>query len=242
MRYGAGPKDGNPLRVYRNNRDGTFTLLNRQIGIDGCWGTMSGNAGDFNNDGHLDLVLGNGSPRMDRFEPVVLLENDGHGRFNNITFSAGLPFLDKGHGADIGDLFGDGRLCVIVASGGAYPGDLLTASVYRPKTLPGNYLTVCLTGVRSNRSAIGARLCLRAGGFEQYREVGGGSNFGCLPLQQHFGLASHTSVEWLEVRWPSGLVQRFEPLPVNCTIRIREGDPGVEIRPRADQSRIEERS
>lgn len=229
MRHGTGPKDANPLRVYRNNRDGTFTLLNREIGIDGCWGTMSGNAGDFNNDGHLDFVLGNGSPRMDRFEPVVLLENDGRGRFNNVTFAAGLPFLDKGHGANLGDLFGDGRLCILVASGGAYPGDILTTSVYRPKTLPGNYLTVRLTGVRSNCDAIGTRLCLRAGGNEQYREVGGGTNFGCLPFQQHFGLSKFKRVDSLEIRWPNGVVQRFDDLPVNCTIHVREGEPVVEI-------------
>jgi tetratricopeptide (TPR) repeat protein len=231
MRHGAGPKDANPLRVYRNNRDGTFTLLNREIGIDGCWGTMSGNAGDFNNDGFLDFVLGNGSPRMDRFEPLVLLENDGRGRFNNVTFAAGLPFLDKGHGANLGDLFGDGRLCIVVASGGAYPGDILTTSVYRPKTLPGNYLSVRLTGVRSNRDAVGARLCLRAGGCEQYREVGGGTNFGCLPFQQHFGLAQIEKVDSLEVRWPSGLVQRFEHLPVNRAIRVHEGVSFIEISP-----------
>jgi tetratricopeptide (TPR) repeat protein len=227
MKHGHGPVDGRPLRVYRNNRDGTFTLLNREIGIDGCWGTMSGNCGDFNNDGHLDFVLGNGSPRMDRFEPLVLLENDGRGHFRNTTFAAGLPFLDKGHGANLADLFGDGRLCIIVASGGAYPGDLLTTSLYRPKVLPGNYLNVRLTGVRSNRDGVGARLCLRAGGREQYREVGGGTNFGCLPYEQHFGLAGSERVESLEIRWPSRLVQRFENLPVNQTLRIREGDPEV---------------
>jgi len=92
---------------------------------------MSGNAGDFNNDGHLDLVLGNGSPGMDRLEPSVLLENDGR-RFRNVTFSAGLPYGSKGHGSNMADLFGDGRLSVILAAGGAYPGDILTTRVFYP--------------------------------------------------------------------------------------------------------------
>ena len=185
---------------------------------------MSGNVGDFNNDGHLDLVLGNGSPRMDRLEPPILLESDGS-RFHNITFAAGLPFYGKGHGAYLADLFGDGRLSILVAAGGAYPGDLLTTRVFCPKRLPGNYLNVRLVGVKSNRSAIGAWVTLHAGGKKQHREVSGGSNFGCLPLEQHFGLAAIEAVDSIEIRWPSGLRQRFENLPINTTIQFTEGEP-----------------
>ncbi len=124
---------------------------------------------------------------------------------------------------NMADLFGDGRLSIIVAAGGAYPGDLLTTSVYCPKTLPGNYLNVRLTGVKSNRSAIGSRLTIEAGGKKQHREVSGGSNFGCLPLEQHFGLGDLGKVDAMTVRWPSGSRQRFENLPVNCTLEFVEG-------------------
>jgi tetratricopeptide (TPR) repeat protein len=222
LRTGDGPPNGQPMRVYRNNRDGTFTQVNRELGLTGCWGTMSGSFGDFNNDGYLDLVLGNGSPKLDRLDPLVLLETDGK-KFRNTTFAAGLPFTGKSHGANLGDLFGDGRLSVVVAAGGAYPGDLLTTSVYCPKTLPGNYLNVRLEGVKSNRSAIGARVVIEAGGRKQHREVTGGSNFGCMPLEQHFGLAALTEVEALEIRWPSGLKQRFTDLPINQTLQFTEG-------------------
>src|SRR5258708_6581365 len=105
MREGEGPPNGRPMRIFHNNGDGTFTMRGRDLGLTGCWGTMSGNAGDFNNDGYLDLVLGNGSPRMDRLEPPILLENDGK-RFHNITFAAGLPCSGKGHGSNTADLFG----------------------------------------------------------------------------------------------------------------------------------------
>jgi len=227
MRNGHGPADGKPMRVYHNNRDGTFSVVSGALGIDGCWGTMSGNFGDLNNDGNLDFMLGNGSPRMDRLEPFVLLESDGR-QYRNVSFSAGLPFTGKSHGTNCADLFGDGRLSIIIAAGGAYPGDLLTSSVHLPRERPGNYLNVRLAGTRSNRSAIGARITLLSGGQRQMREVGGGTNFGCLPFEQHFGLGKLSKVDALEIRWPSGLRQRVENPPVNGTIRVTEGRPAWE--------------
>ena len=225
LRNGEGPPNGQPLRVYHNNRDGTFTLVSKELGLTGCWGTMSGSFGDFNNDGHIDLLLGNGSPKLDRLDPAVLLETDGH-KFRNTTFAAGLPLTGKTHGANLADLFGDGRLSAIIIAGGAYPGDLLTTNVFYPKTLPGNYLNVRLVGVQSNRSAIGARVSIEAGGGKQYREVSGGTNFGCLPLEQHFGLAKLEKVDAVEVRWPSGLKQRFTDIPINKTLEFTEGQAG----------------
>jgi tetratricopeptide (TPR) repeat protein len=222
MRTGHGPDDGSPLVVYHNNGDGTFTAKTREIGLDGCWGTMSGNFGDVNNDGYIDLLLGNGSPRMERLEPFILLEND-HGTFHNTTFSAGLPFSGKSHGTNCADLFGDGRMSIIIAAGGGYPGDLLMTAVHCPKELPGNYLNVRLTGTRSNRDGNGARITLLLGTGQQMREVTNGSSFGCLPLEQHFGLGTATRVDALEIHWPSGLVQRVENPPMNQTIRIIEG-------------------
>jgi tetratricopeptide (TPR) repeat protein len=223
MRHGEAPPNGQSMRVYHNNRDGTFTLVSRELGLTECWGTMSGSFGDFNNDGYLDLALGNGSPKLDRLDPMVVFENDGT-KFRNTSFAAGLPFTGKSHGVNMADLFGDGRLSILVAAGGAYPGDLLTTSVYCPTSLPGNYLNMRLAGVRSNRSAIGARVSLEAGGRKQFREVTGGSNFGCLPLEQHFGLGDILKVDAVEIRWPSGLRQRFEGLPANCTLEFTEGD------------------
>ena len=228
MQHGAGPADGRPLRIYRNNRNGTFTRLDRQIGIDGCWGSMSGAIGDLDNDGHLDLMLGNGAPPMDRIEPMIVLQNDGTS-FRNVTFSSGLPFTGKSHGTNCADLFGDGRLSIIVAAGGLYPGDLLASTVYCPVERLGNYLNVRLTGTKSNRDANGARVTLITGDKQQMREVGGGTNFGCLPGEQHFGLGTLTETTALEIRWPSGLRQRFDNPPVNRTVHITEGLPEFQI-------------
>ena len=222
LEHGEGPKDGHPMRVYHNNRDGTFTEVGRDLGLDGCYGTMSGNVADINNDGFLDIVLGNGSPKMDRLEPMTVLQNDGQ-KFRNITFSAGFPYLGKSHGINMADLFGDGRMSILVAAGGAYPGDLLTTSVYYPNKLAGNYINVRLVGTKSNRSAIGARVSVESGGRRQMREVTGGTNFGCLPLEQHFGFGTVGAIDSLEVHWPSGLSQTFRGIPINKTLEFTEG-------------------
>ena len=81
---------------------------------------------------------------------------------------------------------------------------------------------------KSNRNAVGARMKLEAGGREQHRLVSGGSGFGYLPYEQHFGLADWTKVDGLEIWWPSGLKQRLVNLPCNDTIRITEGQDGWE--------------
>ncbi len=237
MRHGEGPPDGHPFRAYRNNRDGTFSMVSREIGLTGCWGTMSGNFGDFNNDGLLDIVFGNGSPKMDRRDPMIVMENR-RGKFVNVSFAAGLPFSGKSHGVTVADLFGDGRLSILVGAGGQYPGDLLTTTVFCPKVLPGNYVNVRLVGTKSNRSAIGARVIVEADGTKQFREVSGGTNFGCLPFEQHFGLGTITEIDTIIVRWPSGLIQRFDDPAINKTWEFVEGEEtGTDVYARAEAAR-----
>lgn len=227
LEHGHGPKGGSPMRVFKNNRDGTFTNIASELGLNGCWGTMSGAAGDVTNSGDLDLLLGNGDPSIDRTEASILLEGDGS-KFRNITFSAGMPFTGKGHGVNLADLAGDGRLHLIVGSGGLYPGDLMTTTVHRPSEVPGNYLNVRLVGTKSNRDAVGARMKLNCGERGQYRIVSSGSGFGCLPFEQHFGLGTLEEIESLEIRWPSGHQQVIESLPINQSISIVEGRDSFE--------------
>jgi hypothetical protein len=98
--------------------------------------------------------------------------------------------------------------------------------VFCPKERTGNYLNVRLAGTRCNRDAIGARITVFTRDGQQMREVGGGTNFGCLPTEQHFGLAELTEIQSIEVRWPGGDLQHVTNPPVNTTIRVVEGEPG----------------
>jgi hypothetical protein len=59
-------------------------------------------------------------------------------------------------------------MSIIIAAGGGYPGDLLMTAVHCPKTLPGNYLNVRLTGTKSNRDGNGARITILSGGRGRY--------------------------------------------------------------------------
>jgi hypothetical protein len=217
---------------------------------------MSANAGDLGNRGHLDLVLGNGDPTLERIEPTVLYQRMGEGgydgRYHDVTFTAGLSPWGKGHGVNLADLGGDGRLCLVVCHGGLYPGDLMRTTVHRPRQLPGHYLNIRLEGVDCHAQAHGARIRLRSGGRDQYRWLDGGSGFGCLPLEQHFGLGplgGKPTVEQIEVRWPDGRVELVEgglvegglvegsadtSLPIDTTLHIVQGrgirDEDVRIR------------
>jgi hypothetical protein len=85
-------------------------------------------------------------------------------------------------------------------------------------------LSIKLLGTRSNRSAIGARVAVTAGGRRQVREVLSGSSYiSQSDLRQHFGLGQAKSVDQIEVRWPSGLIDRLPGVDADQFIAVEEG-------------------
>jgi hypothetical protein len=117
--------------------------------------------------------------------------------------------------------------------GGAYPGDRFGNALYRNPGLGNHWITISLVGVRSNRSAIGARIRAEIvdGGTTRsvYRHVNSGGSFGANPLRQTLGLGRATRVEKLEVFWPTtGLTQTFTAVPADRFIRITENEPAYE--------------
>ena len=212
--------------LYRNNGDGTFTDVTIQAGLNKAFGSMGANFGDIDQDGYQDLYLANGGPEMGRLEPDALYRNNGDGTFTDVTAStAVVEQVGKGHGVTFADYDSDGDLDIYVPVGGAFIGDQWENRLYRNEGNSNAWLVVKTVGTRSNRDGIGAAVTVRAGSLLLYSEVSGGCGFGStnsLPLE--FGLGSNKRVDLLEIRWPSGVVQRFENLQVNQVLTVTEGE------------------
>jgi hypothetical protein len=181
---------------------------------------------DVNNDGRLDVVSANGHvsdyrPVYPWKMPIQLLTSGPDGRLTDASAGAGLPFeaVHLGRGLAAGDLDNDGRIDAVVV---AQNEPLVYLHNQTART--GHWLTVRLEGVRSNRDGIGARVVLEAGGrrLTQHR-FGGGSYQSSGDARLHFGLGDSSRVERLEVRWPSGRVDRYDNLSADRAYLLREG-------------------
>jgi hypothetical protein len=183
---------------------------------------------DTDEDGWKDLVLANGHvyPEVDRpgsgetYRQLTLFyRNLGHGKFADQTRQAGSAFQTArpARGLAAGDVTGDGRPELVIVNLNEPPSLLMNRA---PR---GQWLRLELEGTKSNRSAIGSRVTVDAGGRKQVDEVrSGGSYFSQNELALHFGLANAASAA-VEVRWPNGLVERWPRLQANRSYRLVEG-------------------
>ena len=218
-------------RLYRGTDGGGFEEVSERYGLTEPTAAMGSNFGDLDNDGYLDFYLGTGYPTYHSLMPSVMYRNrNGHG-FSNVTYAGGFGHLQKGHGVFFADLDNDGDQDVFEQMGGAFPGDRFGNALYESPGFGNHWITVKLEGVRSNRSAIGARI--RAVVVDEdegvrrsiYRHVNSGGSFGGNPLRQTLGLGTAARIERLDVFWPTtGITQTFADLPVDLVIHIVEGE------------------
>jgi tetratricopeptide (TPR) repeat protein len=216
-------------RLFRNNRDGTFTDVTYEAKLYYPTGTMGAGVADVDNDGHIDVYLGTGDPQLSRLEPNRFFRNNGDGSFSDLTRYVGLARPgNKGHGVGFIDIDGDGALDIFAQLGGHYPGDhTYNAFYHNLKANQNNWLEVDLRGVKSNRLGIGAQLTAKAGDLLVYREVKGSEGFGSTSsYRQHFGLGKKAKIDSLEIRWPSGGRQTFAGVEANQIIAVREDEQG----------------
>jgi FG-GAP-like repeat/ASPIC and UnbV/PPIC-type PPIASE domain len=222
------PNNANTLKLYRNLGDGTFRDVTRQVALDKVFMPMGANFGDIDNDGFLDIYLGTGNPSFASLLPNVLLRNRGGTSFVDVTASSGTGEWHKGHGVAFADLDDDGDEEIIEEIGGAAPGDAHMLRLYENPGHGNDWLNVTLSGRRTNRSAIGARMTVtvedRAGARRSiHRTVGSGGSFGDSPLRQHLGLGRSARIVSLDIWWPtSGTRQRFTDVAVNQSIEVTE--------------------
>jgi hypothetical protein len=216
-------------RLYHNNHDGTFSDVTKQVKLDRAMAVMGANFGDLDNDGWLDCYLGTGAPDYRTLLPNRMFRNDGGTVFQDVTTSGGFGHLQKGHAVSFADFDNDGDLDIFEVIGGYFEGDAYQSVLFENPGHGNHWISLELEGVKTNRSAIGARVRVRAAGPEGsrdiFRTVTTGGSFGDSPLRVHVGLGRATAVPEVEVSWPvSQTVQTFRNLRFDQSFHIREGD------------------
>jgi enediyne biosynthesis protein E4 len=217
--------------LYRNDGKGYFddVTIRAGIGVETRYVGWGAGMFDLDNDGLPDLFLVTGSvyPEVEQKLPAypfrtprLVFRNLGDGRFEELIDEAGsgVAAPHASRGCAFGDFDNDGDVDILVMNMNEPP-SLLRNDV----SGGGHWLKVLLIGVKSNRSAIGARVIARYGGRTQAQEMTAQSSFySANDRRLHFGLGSAASAE-LTIRWPSGATEKIPNVVANQLVVIREG-------------------
>jgi enediyne biosynthesis protein E4 len=195
---------------------------------------------DYDLDGRKDILTANGhiDPNAGVIggdgafpQRMLLFHNEpsasGAPQFREVAAAAGSAMMrPRVHrGLAMGDYDGDGDPDFLVTVCGGAP-LLLRNEALRARATAGSrhWLILKPVGVKSNQDGIGARFVVRAGGRRQTGWVRSGSSYASQSdLRAYFGLGSATTVDAVEVRWPSGKTEVLTHLPVDRTLVVREG-------------------
>lgn len=222
--------------LYRNSGRGFFEDSSREAGFDHTryvqWGT---GLADFDNDGWPDIltVTGNVYPEVEKlFKEYphksirLVYRNLGNGRFRDVTPQCGPGVLSphSSRGCAFGDFDNDGDIDVLVMNMNEPPSLLRNEYIGGAGRVTNNWLEVKLVGTKSNRSAIGARIRLKAGGRLQAQELSSQSSYySCNDPRFHFGLGANARADQIEIRWPAGQVETIKDIAANQIVTIKEG-------------------
>jgi hypothetical protein len=217
-------------QLYKNIGEGQFIDVSYKAGFRNEMGGDKAIFFDYDNDGYLDIYLLVSGTKSENINDMVF-KNNGDKTFTNITKEIGLiqNFKGKGNGAAYGDYNDDGFPDLFLTNGGGSPGlfeireDAGPYVLYLNKPNKNHWLKIKLTGTKSNRDGIGARVRLYAGNQLQYRQNNGGME-GYVQHSKtiHFGLGSATSADKIEIIWPSGHVSNAVNIKSNQTLEIKE--------------------
>lgn len=224
--------------LYHNNRDGTFDYASASSGIGSITAMHSGwclRFIDYDNDGRKDLLIAQGhdldtiekiSPQLHYREPMLLARNDGKG-FVDVSPGSGDIFHEAwvGRGMAIGDIDNDGRIDAIVSTNGgsAY-------IVHNETETAGHWITLHLTGHKSNRDGIGAVVKMTTPQGSQWVTVTTCSGYlSASDPRVHFGMGGSLVATSIEIRWPSGILQTLENVKGDRQIQVDE--PVSEVTP-----------
>jgi hypothetical protein len=222
-------EDTPALYVNRGGRLGfEDATIRAGLGVETRYVSWGAAIVDLDNDGWPDLFWVTGSvypevekalPQLPYKTPRIVFRNLGNGSFEELLDGAG-PGVTEPHssrGCAVGDFDNDGDMDILIANLNEPP-SLLRNDV----SGNANWLKVKLLGVKSNRSAIGARVTALYGGRRQAQEVLAQSSYLSVSDRRlHFGLGTFQHAD-LEVRWPSGIRQEFKNVDTNGLVTIDE--------------------
>jgi hypothetical protein len=226
--------------LYHNNGDGTFTLVTNSV-IGSEIGSSTGCAwGDYDNDGWLDLFVArtgtDSNFNIVAHENNWLYHNNGDGTFTKVTSGSLVNEIGPSFGAAWGDYDNDGFVDLFVSNG--FIISSANNFLYHNNGNSNNWINFRLVGTVSNRSAIGAKVRVKATisgkTFWQMREISGGSGHGSQnDLRANFGLGDATNVDLVRIEWPSGIVQTMTNIASKQFLTVVEGQsPGTNNPPR----------
>jgi hypothetical protein len=213
--------------LYHNDGRGSFTDVSYPAKVAAVslpyvgWGTKFF---DYDNDGWVDLLVINGHvyPQLPTYKQRNLVHhNNRDGTFSEVGAQLGAPFEEKrtGRGAAFGDIDNDGDVDLIINNLDGSPQLLRNDGGSENKSV-----LIKTLGVKSNRDGIGARVTIVSGDLKQVEDVhSGGSYISQNDLRLHFGLEARTKIDSIEVRWPSGVVDKVTGVSPNKIITIKEG-------------------
>jgi enediyne biosynthesis protein E4 len=216
--------------LYQNQKDLTFIDKPGEIGqatrLLSGWGLKFF---DYDNDGDPDLILCNGHPddmvevqslRVKYKEPLLMFENV-NGKYKNVSANSGAAFSEDfpSRGLAVGDYDNDGDLDVLIINNGAAPVLLKNEGGNR-----NNWLGLQLVATRSNPGAVGAIISWEAAGAKRRRlKTSGGSYLASHDPREILGVGKATKIDSLEIKWPSGQVDKLTNPPINKYIKVIEG-------------------
>ena len=219
--------------LYRNDGHDFFTDESALAGLRASTRHLEWGVGlvDFDSNGWPDLFFVTGSvyPEVESVNPDYpyrgprfLFRNLGNGSFANVTEECGpgLTALHSSRGCAFGDFDNDGDMDILVMNTNEPP------SLIRADSHSGNHwLKVKLSGTRSNRTAIGARVFVRAGGILQTQEVHSQDSYLSVnDFRLHFGLGRAAKAALVRIHWPSGGVEEFRNVDADQVVHIEEGN------------------
>ena len=192
---------------------------------------------DYDNDGWPDIFVADGhieneiervQKRVSYAEPPHLFRNLGGGKFTEVTEKMGPSFSSPkvARGAAYGDFNNDGALDILVTTNGG------RAWLFENEGGTNHSVRIKLEGTKSNRDGIGAIVRIQSGKDKQWQMLRSGSSYlSQSELVLTFGLGGQTTIEAIEVQWPSGQVDKLPGIAADQVVTVQEGKGVVKTQP-----------